>query len=66
MRTKPGHESGVCPEIETKSFRTGSQQRDGTARAATPIDRTDFGVTAARELADRFLDLTIEVRCERR
>jgi polyisoprenoid-binding protein YceI len=40
--------------------------RSFTARVTTRIDRTDFGVTAARGLAGRFLDLTIEVRCDRR
>ncbi|MGH3153839.1 MAG: YceI family protein, partial [Streptosporangiaceae bacterium] len=35
------------------------------ARASTRIDRTEFGVTAYRGLAGRYLDLTIEVRCVR-
>lgn len=34
-------------------------------RARTRIDRTDFGVTAARGLAGRFIDVTMEVRCIR-
>lgn len=34
-----------------------------TARAATRIDRTAFGVTAYRGLAGRYLDMTVEVRC---
>jgi polyisoprenoid-binding protein YceI len=33
--------------------------------ARTRIDRTDFGVTAARGLAGRFLRILLEVRCER-
>ena len=36
-----------------------------TARAATRIDRTAFGVTAYRGLAGRYLDMTVEVRCVR-
>jgi polyisoprenoid-binding protein YceI len=36
-----------------------------TARASTRIDRTEFGMTAARGLAARYLDLTVEVRCTR-
>jgi polyisoprenoid-binding protein YceI len=37
-----------------------------TARAAARIDRTEFGVTASRGLAGRYLDLTVEVRCLRK
>ena len=37
-----------------------------TARASTRIDRTEFGVTASRGLAGRYLDLTLEVRCLRK
>lgn len=33
--------------------------------ATTRIDRTQFGVTAARGLAARHLDVTVEVRCVR-
>ncbi|MET9730546.1 YceI family protein [Streptomyces sp. NPDC006458] len=36
-----------------------------TLRAVTRVDRTDFGVTAARGLAGRRLDLTLEVCCVR-
>jgi polyisoprenoid-binding protein YceI len=36
-----------------------------TTRATTRIDRTEFGVTASRGLAGRYLDLTIEARCRR-
>ena len=35
------------------------------ARASTRIDRTEFGVTAYRGVAGRYLDLTIEARCVR-
>ena len=33
------------------------------ARASARIDRAEFGVTAYRGLAGRYLDMTIEVRC---
>jgi polyisoprenoid-binding protein YceI len=36
-----------------------------TARATTRIDRTEFGVTASRGLAGRYLDLVLDVRCVR-
>jgi polyisoprenoid-binding protein YceI len=36
-----------------------------TARATARIDRTDFGVTALRGLAGRYLGITVEVQCTR-
>jgi polyisoprenoid-binding protein YceI len=39
--------------------------RSFTARASTRIDRTEFGVTAYRGLAGRYLDVSVEVRCVR-
>jgi polyisoprenoid-binding protein YceI len=42
-----------------------ASRRSFTARAATRIDRTEFGITAARGLAARYLDLTVEVQCTR-
>ena len=36
-----------------------------TASATVRVDRTEFGVTAMRGLAGRYLDLTAEVRCTR-
>ena len=36
------------------------------ARAAVRIDRAEFGVTASRGLAGRYLDVSIEARCVRR
>lgn len=36
-----------------------------TARATARIDRYDFGLTASRGLAGRYLDITMEVRCVR-
>jgi polyisoprenoid-binding protein YceI len=37
-----------------------------TARATTRIDRTEYGVTAARGLAGRYLDICVEARCVRK
>ena len=37
-----------------------------TVRAAARIDRTEFGVTAYRGLAGRYLDVSLEVRCVRK
>ena len=37
-----------------------------TVRATTRIDRTEFGVTASRGLAGRYLDMSLEVRCLRK
>ena len=34
-------------------------------QAKSRIDRTDFGITAWRGLAGRYLDITAEVRCVR-
>ena len=36
------------------------------SRATTRIDRTEFGITAARGLAARYLDLTVEIQCNRK
>ncbi|MFF7751640.1 YceI family protein [Streptomyces sp. NPDC007971] len=36
-----------------------------TVRAVSRVDRTEFGVTAARAMAGRRLDLTLEIRCVR-
>jgi polyisoprenoid-binding protein YceI len=36
------------------------------ARATVRIDRYDFGVTARRGLAGRYLDVTVAARCVRR
>ena len=37
-----------------------------TARATARIDRTEYGVTAARGLAGRYLDICVEARCVRK
>jgi polyisoprenoid-binding protein YceI len=41
-------------------------ERSFAASATLRVDRTDFGLTAMRGLAGRYLDLTAEVRCVRR
>jgi hypothetical protein len=45
-----------------------SAHADGsfTARAAVRIDRAEFGITALRGLAGRYLDMSVEARCVRR
>jgi polyisoprenoid-binding protein YceI len=40
-------------------------QGEFTAAVTMRIDRTDFGVTASRGLAGRYLDMTMEIRCVR-
>jgi polyisoprenoid-binding protein YceI len=45
--------------------RTAARARWFDARASARIDRNEFGVTAYRGMAGRYLDLTIEVRCVR-
>jgi polyisoprenoid-binding protein YceI len=55
--TRPVTLSIEQPEVVPGAF---------TARASTRIDRTEFGVTASRGLAARYLDLTLEVRCLRK
>jgi polyisoprenoid-binding protein YceI len=37
-----------------------------TVSATTRIDRTEFGVTASRGMAGRYLDVSVEVRCVRK
>ncbi len=37
-----------------------------TARATARIDRTEYGITAMRGLAGRYLDVTVEVQCVRK
>ena len=36
-----------------------------TARASVRIDRAEFGITAFRGLAGRYLDMSLEIRCVR-
>jgi polyisoprenoid-binding protein YceI len=52
------------PVILAAEF-TGIEPRSFAVRATTRIDRTEFGVTAARGLAARYLDITVEAQCVR-
>ncbi|WP_329467043.1 YceI family protein [Streptomyces sp. NBC_01431] len=54
--TRSASLSIVRSEVHTNSF---------TVRATTRVDRIEFGVTAARGMAGRHLDLTLEVTCVR-
>jgi polyisoprenoid-binding protein YceI len=54
--TRPVSLSVEQHEVSPRSF---------TVRATTRIDRTEFGITAARGLAARYLDLTVEIQCNR-
>ena len=60
--TVQGVKRPVTLSVETLAVAPGSF----TARATTRIDRTEFGVTASRGLAGRYLDLVLDVRCVRR
>jgi polyisoprenoid-binding protein YceI len=51
--------------VGTPEARTAVNERWFTVRASTRIDRTEFGVTAYRGVAGRYLDMTMEVRCVR-
>lgn len=52
--TRSASLSIVGSEVHTNSF---------TVHATTRVDRIEFGVTAARGMAGRHLDLTLEVTC---
>jgi polyisoprenoid-binding protein YceI len=54
--SRPARLSIVHSEVLADAF---------TVRATTQVDRTEFGVTAARGMAGRHIDLTLEVRCVR-
>lgn len=57
---------GVTRQVSLAVEVTSASPRSFTARATTRVDRTEFGVTASRGLAGRYLDLSLEVRCVRR
>jgi hypothetical protein len=40
-----------------------TQDHPAAVRATARIDRTEFGVTAYRGLAGRYLDMSVEVQC---
>jgi polyisoprenoid-binding protein YceI len=51
----------------TLAIRQVAVSRDGfMATATVRIDRTEFGVTALRGLAGRYLDISVEARCVRK
>jgi polyisoprenoid-binding protein YceI len=54
----------TCP-VSVLAEVTGVSPGSFTARATVRIDRYDFGVTASRALAGRYLNVTVEVRCVR-
>ncbi|MFJ8386469.1 YceI family protein [Streptomyces sp. NPDC094438] len=56
---------GVAQPVTLSIEKSASSAGAFTARATTRIDRTRFGVTAARGMAGRHLDVRIEVRCVR-
>jgi polyisoprenoid-binding protein YceI len=55
----------VTRPVSVRAEVTGVSPGSFTARATVRIDRHDFGVTASRGLAGRYLDMTVEVRCVR-
>ena len=61
MLTVRGITRPVTLSVEQSAMTPGSF----TVRATTRIDRAEFGVTAYRGLAGRYLDMTVEVRCVR-
>ena len=54
----------TCP-VSVLAEVTDVSPRSFTARATVRIDGYDFGVTASRGLARRYLNVTVEVRCVR-
>ena len=57
---------GVTRPVNLTVELAGVSPRSFAARATARVDRTEFGVTAYRGLAGRYLDLSLEVRCVRR
>jgi polyisoprenoid-binding protein YceI len=55
----------VTRPVRLSVARCAVSQQSFTARATARIDRTEFGITAARGLAGRYLDVTVEVQCVR-
>ncbi len=55
----------------SRPVRLAVEQADATAgslavRATTRLDRTEFGITTARGMTGRWLDVTLDIRCVRR
>jgi polyisoprenoid-binding protein YceI len=57
---------GTTRPVTLAVTRCESSRGSFTARATTRVDRTEFGITAARGLAARYLDLTVEIQCTRK
>ncbi len=57
---------GVTGSVALRVTESSVDENSFTARATTRIDRTDFGVTAARGMTGRYLDFTLTVRFVRR
>lgn len=57
---------GVERPVSLSVVRSEVTEETFTVRATARIDRTDFGITAARAMAGRVLDLTLEATCVRR
>lgn len=56
---------GVARPVSLTIEESAVTGRSFTVRATTRIDRTEFGATAMRGLAGRYLDLSVEVNCVR-
>lgn len=56
---------GVTQPVTLAIVDTDVRPQSFTVRAATRIDRTQFGVRALRWVVGRYLDVAIEVRCVR-
>jgi polyisoprenoid-binding protein YceI len=55
----------VTMPVSLSIEQTAARARWFNVRASTRIDRNEFGVTAYRGMAGRYLDITIEARCVR-
>jgi polyisoprenoid-binding protein YceI len=56
---------GTTRPVTLAITRCGVSRGSFTVRATARVDRTEFGITAARGLAARYLALTLEVQCTR-
>ena len=55
----------VTMPVSLSIERSAVTQRSFNVHASTHIDRNEFGVTAYRGMAGRYLDITVEARCVR-
>ena len=56
---------GTTRPVTLTVTRCNASRGSFTVHATARIDRTEFGITAARGLAARNLDLTVEIQCTR-